>query len=348
MKNIKHYRNWPERLPKTLTVPETTLYENLLFTTKKYPNNIAIHYYGRSYTYRDIFKEIEHLAGFLEKKLGVTPGEKILLYMQNSPQYIIGFFAILRARGVVVPINPMSTTRDLEFFINDCEIQYALTGQELADNLLPLKGKTKLKEIIVAAYSDYINPEAALGELPEEVLLPREKIAGCIPWTAAMEKQLLPGEYTGKGEDMALLPYTSGTTGLPKGCIHTHKTVQTNVHGSFHWFDYTSDSVVLAALPLFHVTGLVHSMLVPIMAGGTMVLLTRWNRDYAAKAIEQFRCSHWINISTMLIDFLSNPKLANYDVSSLQLIGGGGAPLPEAVGEKLFKMTDCGMWKDMD
>src|SRR5699024_979231 len=99
------------------------------------------------------------------------------------------------------------------------------------------------------------------------------------------------------------------------------------------------DAVALVTLPLFHVTGLLHSMLTPVLAGGMMVLFPRCDRDHAGKAIETYRCSHWVNISTMLIDFLANPNMANYDVSSLQFIDGGSAPLPEAVSQQLYEWT---------
>ncbi|SDQ90846.1 long-chain-fatty-acid--CoA ligase [Virgibacillus salinus] len=337
--NSNHFTFWPNRLSKTLTVPETTLYDNLTITAKKYPNKAAITYYGQTFTYEQLVTEADSLAGYLEKELGVKKGEKVLLLMQNSPQYMISFFALLRVQAAVVPINPMSTTDDLAFYVRDCNIKQALAGQELHHKLTPLKKDTSLERIIVATYSEYTLAENALGEIPPEVIAPVNVPDDDIEWKDALSAKQTPSPYKGKSEDVAVIPYTSGTTGLPKGCIHTNRTVQANATGAYHWMNVTPDAVALATLPFFHVTGLVHSLLTPITAGGTIVLLTRWDRDYAAKAIDKYGCSHWINISTMLIDFLSNPNLANYDLSSLQAIGGGGAPLPEAVGEQLYERT---------
>ncbi|WP_075529404.1 long-chain-fatty-acid--CoA ligase [Sporosarcina ureilytica] len=334
-----HFKYYPARFPKTLTIPETTLYDNLVTTAKRYPNKTAIEYYGSTLSYKSLLAEADQLAGYLEKKLGVKPGDNILLFMQNSPQFIVSLFAIFQTRAVVVPINPMSTTRDLEFFINDGDIKMAIVGQELYDTVTPHHERGLLENVIVTAYGTYANPQEALGTLPAEVVAAPKEIPSAIDWFEALESDCTASPYEGKSDDVAVIPYTSGTTGTPKGCVHTNKTIQSNAFSAYHWLTLTSNTVTLTVLPLFHVTGFLHSCLAPIIAGGKMVLLTRWDRDYAAKAIEVFQCTHWINISTMVVDFLANPNLSAYDVSSLQAIGGGGAPLPEAVGERLTALT---------
>jgi fatty-acyl-CoA synthase len=135
------------------------------------------------------------------------------------------------------------------------------------------------------------------------------------------------------------MPYTSGTTGKPKGCVHTHATVMSTVAIGSAWFGAHQDSVILGTLPMFHVTGMQGSMNNPIYTGSTVVLMTRWDRDTAARLIERYRVDGWTNISTMAIDFLANPELLKYDLSSLGRIGGGGAAMPEAVARKLKDLT---------
>ncbi|WP_153721975.1 long-chain-fatty-acid--CoA ligase [Sporosarcina cascadiensis] len=339
MKHTAHFEFWPPRIAKTLTVPETTIYDNLAITAKKYPNKTAYEFYGGSATYTELLNEIEKMAGYLEQECRVEKGDRILLLMQNSPQFLVSLFAILRVRGVAVAINPMSTTDDLQFFLEDGDIKMAFTGQELYPKLEPLIGTTTLDTVIAAAYSDCIDEGKALGAIPEEVKAPAQVLPKTVSWSKALNANKTPSVYTGESDDMAMIPYTSGTTGAPKGCIHTNRTIQANTTGSYHWMSMSPDTVALTSLPLFHVTGLTHSALNPVLAGSTMIILTRWDRDYAIKAIEHFRVSHWINISTMLIDFLANPKLADYDISSLVVVGGGGATLPVAVGEKLRQWT---------
>jgi fatty-acyl-CoA synthase len=339
--NTKHFKFWPKRVTKTLTVPETTLYDNLVVTTRRYPEKDAVHYYGAKRTYKEILEEVDYLAGFLEQSLNVKPGDRVILFMQNSPQYLIAFYAILRLRAIVVPINPMNTVNELSFYVKDCEVSTAIIGQELYDHIAPLLNNTSLKNLVIAAYSEYLPSDVQTPNLPKEVIAPRhvfEKENNYF-WKEAIEAKLSPSIYEGESGDVAILPYTSGTTGMPKGCIHTNKTVQANVVSAVHWSNGTVDAVHLTALPLFHVTGMLHSMHAPIYIGASMNILTRWNRDHAIQAIQDDAITHWVNISTMVIDFLANPNIKDYDISSLTSISGGGAPLPEAVGEKLLQLT---------
>ena len=339
MKNTLHFKFWPDRLSKTLTTPKTTVYDNLVTTVDRYPDKVAMYYYGKEITYRSLLDEVEKLGGYMEHELGVKEKNNVLLFMQNSPQFLVSLFAILRLRAVAVPINPMSVTDELKYYVQDADINHALVGYELLSKIQPLIEEELLDHVIVTAYSTYVDEEKALDELPEELKITFDFIEGVISWSEAVNYSSLASTYRGEYEDVAMIPYTSGTTGKPKGCIHTNGTIQSNILGSYYWMNMTPDSVILTTLPLFHVTGLIHSALAPIYAGSEMVLLTRWDRDYATKSIETYGVTHWINISTMVIDFLANDELGKYNLSSLQLIGGGGAPLPEAVGEKLYEAT---------
>ncbi|WP_342430836.1 long-chain fatty acid--CoA ligase [Neobacillus sp. FSL H8-0543] len=334
-----HYEHWP-KISKSLIVPATSLYDNLRVSALRYPEQDAIIYYGSKLSYKQLDQEVNALAGYLQHRLGVNTGEKVLLFMQNSPQFVIGYYAILRANAVVVPINPMLVADELEFYVRDCEIKTALTGQELYGQIRPLLGTTSLENLLIAAYSDYKGNEFE-GTIPTEV--EKERLIFSEPshyhWNDAVQANLRPSEHTSKGDDLAVLPYTSGTTGLPKGCMHTNRTVQANTVGAYHWSRTTPNAVHLMTLPLFHVTGMVHSMHMPIYSGSTMVIMTRWNRDVAVGLIKKQGCTHWVTIATMIIDFLANPKLTVEDISSLTSISGGGAALPEAVGEKLYKLS---------
>ena len=335
----RHFAYWPRRVPRSLTIPETTLCYNLAVSATRYPNKVAIVYYGREITYRELAADVDRLAGYLERS-GVQRGDRVLLHMQNSPQFIISYYAILRANAVVTPMNSMLVTSELRYYAQDCQAELALVGQDVYPQMAPLLREGVVRRVVVAAYSDYAG-ERSGAPLPEIVAAGREEIAepGVTLWADALAAGAEPGPLLVGPDDLAVLPYTSGTTGNPKGCMHSHRTVMTNVVGGVTWSQASSASVVLATLPLFHVTGMQGSMNAPIYRGACIVLMTRWNRDTAAEMIQRYGVTGWTNISTMMIDFLANPRIGEYDLSSLEAIGGGGAPLPAAVGARLLTMT---------
>ena len=336
----RHYPHWPTAVPKTLAIPRTSLYFNLQVSAARYPDKAAIHYYGADLSYAGLDAQVCALAGYLTRRCGVKKGDRVLLYMQNSPQFVIGYYAILRADAAVVPVNPMNRSEELRHYIEDSGASVILAGQELMAQIEPLLGAEGsgpgLSHCILAAYSDYIDPATDLP-LADFVRAPRAAVSrdGVTVWADALAAGLAPGEHTAGPDDLAVLPYTSGTTGKPKGCVHPHSTIMFTANGGVAWGNGTSDAVVLGVLPMFHVTGMQGNMNTPIILGATVVMMTRWDRDCAAELIQRRRVTAWTNITAMLIDFLANPKLGQYDLSSLTRIGGGGASMPEAVAQKL-------------
>jgi fatty-acyl-CoA synthase len=338
--NERHFEFWPKRMPRTLTLPKTSVPHNLKVSAARYPEKAAIVYYGTTISYKRLHEEAESLAGYLQGELGVEKGERVILYMQNSPQFVVAFYAVLRIGAVVVPVNPMSVTEELTHYVEDAGAKVAICGGELYPRLSPLVGQSCLERAVVAVYSDYLEEETELA-VPDTVSASLREVEDerAIPWHEALDAERPSGEVVLGSDDIALLPYTSGTTGRPKGCIHTHRTLNANLIGAAVWNGITSDSVSLSTLPLFHVTGMEHSMNAPVFTGGAMVLMTRWDRELAAELVERHRATHWTNISTMVVDLLSNPEIGEHDLSSLQFVGGGGAAMPEAVGEKLEDLT---------
>ncbi|MFC4257940.1 long-chain fatty acid--CoA ligase [Marinobacter lacisalsi] len=335
----RHYSVWPRELPKTMTLPQTSLVTNLDISALRYPDHTAIIYYDTKITYQELLDEVEALAGWLQEN-GVSKGDRVLLYMQNSPQYVISYYAILRADAVVIPVNPMNRSSELEHYISDTSATVCLAGMELTSFIAPMVGKTYLEKIVVAAYGTYVREPTDLN-LPAEVAAEPKPLEGpgLISWEDALNEGHAPGPHTAGPNDLAVIPYSSGTTGQPKGCMHVHRAPMATAVQRAFWNISITDSVQLCTLPFFHVTGMTGSMNSPIYAGSTMVIMTRWDRDVAGKLIERYKVTGWTNIVTMAVDFLSNPKLDQYDISSLVTIGGGGAAMPEAVAGKLKKLT---------
>jgi fatty-acyl-CoA synthase len=337
--HARHFEFWPVDVPREIPLPSFSVYRNLEITSERFPGKSALVFYGSTLTYRRLRNEVDALAGFLQQRCGVKKGERVLLYLQNSPQFVISFYAILRADAMVVPVNPMNLTDELRHYVADSDARVAIVGQELQAQITPLLGEG-LEKLVVAAYSTYLTEPGGL-KVPEAVAAAPRPISqrGATAWHEALALRLAPGPHLATADDLCVMPYTSGTTGRPKGCVHTHRTVMSTIIAGSRWVGMNADSVVLGTLPLFHVTGMQCSMNQPIYCGATMVLMSRWDRDTAAELIRRYRVDGWTNIATMAIDFLANPELARYDLGSLKHIGGGGAAMPEAVAKRLQALT---------
>jgi fatty-acyl-CoA synthase len=351
----RHFAHWPPGLPRHLSIPETHLFHNLQVSAARFPRKAAIQYYGSALSYAALLDACERLAGWLQAQ-GVQRGDRVMLYLQNSPQWVIGYYAILRADAVVVPVNPMNRRDELKHYVDDTGARVAIVGQELLDEIAPhidasgdVDDGTQagneargpgLARVLVATYGDFITAPTDLA-LPDVVAAPRRTLAtpGATAWHTALADAPPPRPMQAGADDLAVMPYTSGTTGAPKGCMHTHRSVMCTAVGGVLWFRVSQDSVFLSVLPLFHVTGMAGSMNGPIYAGATMVLLTRWDRDAAAACIERYGVTVWQSIATMAVDFLSHPRVNEFDLSSLVTVRGGGAAMPEAVALKLKQLT---------
>jgi fatty-acyl-CoA synthase len=330
----RHYPHWPPGIGRTLEVPQRSVYMNLAAGAQNHPDLAALYYYGTRISYVELKREADALAGYLQQRCGVRPGDRVLLNLQNSPQYVISYFAILRADAVVVPVNPMNLTDELRHYVEDAGTSVAIVGQDRAAQITPLLGSSGLQAVVVATYSDYLCD--AGFPVPDFVRAPREKVDRCTAWCDALGEALAPGPHRAGPDDLAAMPYTSGTTGKPKGCMHTHRSVQATTFAYLEWRG-TRDpgAVTLSALPMFHVTGMQAGMNGPLYKGSTIVIMSRWDRHCAGLLIERAKVTNWSAITTMLVDFLSNPDLASYDLSSLKVLGGGGASMPEAIARKL-------------
>ena len=334
----RHADFWPRTLPRHLTIPQTSLFFNLDVSAARYPDKPAVIFYDTPLTYADLKQEAELVAGFLQAECGVRRGDRVLLYMQNSPQFIIAYYAILRANAVVVPVNPMNLTEELHHYVSDTGASTIFAPQDLYQQVAPLVGPG-LRHVLVAAYADHMTRPTDLN-VPDVVAAPRRRIEGegVVLWGDMLARGCRPGPLLSGPDDLCAMPYTSGTTGLPKGCMHTHRSVMYNAMAGVQWFGTQQDSVALSVLPLFHVTGMQGGMNGPIFIGGTIVLMARWDRDTAAECIRRHRANATQLISTMVIDLLSSPRIDEYDLSSITRLSGGGAAMPDAIAQKMHDL----------
>ena len=148
--NERHYEFWPSRIARTLTLPQTSVPHNLKVSAERYPEKAAIVYYGINISYRKLMKEVERLAGYLQRDLGVEKGDRVVLYVQNSPQFVVAYYAILQLGAVVVPVNQMLVTEELGHYFEDSGAAVAICGGELYPQLSPLLGEGGSERVIVA------------------------------------------------------------------------------------------------------------------------------------------------------------------------------------------------------
>ena len=266
--------------------------------------------------------------------------------MQNCPQYAAAYYGILRANAVVVPVNPMNRAEEFKHFITDPQTRVVICSADLAAIVASANAEVpeaqRLAQVLVTRYTDAM-PVAAIGAddapaAPMEAWLrgDPELPAGHLRWTDVLARGLQPGAHTAQPDDLALLPYTSGTTGLPKGCMHTHRTLMANAIGGGLWANASPESTSLAVVPMFHITGMMYGVVGNVFMGTTSVILPRWDRELAGRLISKYGVSHWTCIPTMVIDLFASPNYQSFDLSSLSYISGGGAAMPQAVAQRLL------------
>ena len=348
-KDLPHAAVWPARLPRNLVIPETTLWFNLEVSARRYPHKPAYIFFGQPLSYAELHRQAEALAGWLQAQ-GVAKGDRVLIYMQNCPQYVIAFYAVQRADAVVVPVNPMNRADEFGHYITDPGAKVALTTADLAgivaeanDRLPPAQ---RLKQVLATRFTDAMSAvvddhEAASPALMQWLLADPPLPTGTVRWADAIAAGHVPGPATASPDDMALLPYTSGTTGLPKGCVHTHRTLLPNIVGGGLWGYASAETVSLGVVPMFHITGMMYGVLGCVYLGSTVVLMPRWDRELAGRLISRHRVNNWTCIPTMIIDLFGSPNYKSFDLSSLRYISGGGAAMPHAVAERL--QTEFGL-----
>ena len=345
-----HHTIWPKRLPRELAVPETTLWFNLEVSAARFPQKPAYLFFGRPLRYAELKAQAEAVAGWLQSD-GVKAGDRVAIFMQNCPQYAAAYYGILRANAVVVPVNPMNRAEEFKHFIIDPQTRVVICTADLAAIVAKANAEVpesqRLEQVLVTRFADAM-PDSAASEggidpadappsamdawLRSDPELP----AGYLRWNDVLATKLAPGPLTSKPDDLALLPYTSGTTGLPKGCMHTHRTLMSNSVGGAQWGHASPETVTLAVVPMFHITGMLYGLLGNVYTGTTSVLLPRWDRELAGRMISRYKVTHWTCIPTMIIDLFASPNYKSFDLTSLTYLSGGGAAMPQAVAQRLL------------
>ena len=330
----KWHSVWETDIPKFFE-PEKSLPQYLKDKIISVPDKVALSFYGYDMTYQELGKAVDKFAGGL-KTLGVKKGDRVALYMESCPQFVISYFGILQAGGIVVSLNPMFKHAELEYELNDSGAETLVALDFLYPEIQKVGKQKKLNNIILASFEDYL-PENPTLPLTPEMKQPKLSFPETTDFSEFLKKSPSQPrvEISDLKKDIAVLQYTGGTTGLPKGAIITHHALGQSVFNAVIWFRYTSEDVHLGAAPFFHSYGMAICMSASLVSGGHLVILSRVSPEAVAKAIAQYGCTVWITTATLMTAMLEWPDISKYDLNSLRMVLCGAAPVAVALMSKL-------------
>ena len=336
-------KNWPEDVPQSIQYPEVPLFELLRKTAKLYPRQIAIIFYGKKISYRELDELTDRFATALYDS-GVRKGDCVALFMPNIPQFVIAYYGALKAGATVTTISPLCKDREVQFQINNSEAGTAVVLDLFYPTVRKVWRKTKLKRVIVTRMKTFM-PGAKrffgtlLGKIPS-VKVKREPDVFFFDELIEKYGPNPPRVDINPREDLAALQYTGGTTGTPKGAMLTHYNLVSNAVMCFFWLrGKPAQETVLTVLPLFHIYGMTTSMNCPVYMAATMVLLPRFDIKEVLKTIEKHRVTIFCGVPTMYTVLVSYPEIDKYDLTSIKFCISGAAPLPVEVQKKFMEKT---------
>lgn len=329
-------KNYPEGVTWNLDIPECTLFHFLDQTVAKFGANDAIFFGGHTYTYATIGKLVDQAAKGLQL-LGVGKGIKVGLFMTNCAYSIVMYYAILKSGGTVVNYNPVYVEQDLINQVEDSEtdILVTLDVPALLDKTAALLQKTRINKIIVCPLKQRLNETSKTLDLSQY----GQSVAWFCDVIANDGKPAsFPIDFK---NDIAVLQYTGGTTGTPKGAALSHKSVVSNAVQIGTWFHNAVDGKdsMIAVLPMFHVFAMTATMNMPILRGMKIYIMSHFDIKEMAGLIQTDRPSYLCGVPTMYIALANYDKISEYDLSSLKACMSGGAPLPEEVKNAFEKRT---------
>lgn len=338
---------YPPEIPKSIVYDEKTLHDTLLETSIKYEEKKALHFMGKNITYGQLVSEVKKMAHFFQSK-GLEKGERVAVMLPNCPQGVITYYGALLAGGTVVQVNPLYTERELEFQLKDSGATFIIGLDILVPRISAVRERTNIRHVIVARIADYLPfPKNLVYPFIQKreynMVVTVEPSPDTHNWKDMMAKSTESYEYVNVDpkNDLALLQYTGGTTGSPKGVMLTHYNLVSNVQMVQSWVYKLEEAneIVLAALPFFHVYGMTTVMNLSVMSGYQMVLLPKFDAEETLKTIQKMKPTIFPGAPTMYIGLLNHPSIKKYDLSSIQACISGSASLPQDVQQNFEKET---------
>ncbi|MBM3511926.1 MAG: long-chain fatty acid--CoA ligase [Alphaproteobacteria bacterium] len=340
-------KSYPNNVKWDAALPTKPLYALLDDAVARFPQNLAIDFLDKTYTYAEIGRLAQHAAaGF--QKLGVTKGTKVGLFLPNCPQFVIAYYGILKAGGTVVNYSPLYSEEELLKQIEDSETDYMVTLSltALYPKMAGVLVRSRIKMLIVGGLQDVL-------PFPKNLLFPvvKGKDIAKVPSDAkhVSFKKLLDndGRYApvnlNLADDIAVLQYTGGTTGVSKGAMLTHANLYANTQQATMWFP---DSVpgqerMLGVLPFFHVFAMTAVMNFSLAIGAAIIMRPRFELDPVLNDITKKKPTLMPGVPTMYTAIINHPKLASFDLKSIKMCISGGAPLPLEIKQRFEALSGC-------
>lgn len=299
---------------------EIPLHEYVKRNANDIPDEIAYIFYGNEISWSEFNDLVSRFANFL-KEFGIKKGERISLYLQNCPQYLIGYYAIQRIGAVVVPINPMLKELELEYLLNEGEVRGILCGQELSHYVEGIRDKVESLDLcIVTNYTDFLPKECSL-QFPDQLNISVKEIEDFYSLKNILHTyEPLEGyEKLNIWDDVALLVFTSGTTGRPKGAMLTHGNALYKTIVKARENNIKEQQYSLAVAPFNHIAGKLMGVNISVYSKLTTVILTLFDPETVVQAIEKYQVQMWYSIAIMNKAILGLPNIENRDLSSLKV-----------------------------
>ncbi|MFV9431738.1 class I adenylate-forming enzyme family protein [Rhodococcus aetherivorans] len=330
-------KRYPASVPADLTGSLPTMLDAWNEHVTARPHHPAVHYFDATLSFADIDSAADALAAALHHD-GVTSGERVAIYLQNDPQWLVALLAAWKLRAVPVAVNPMLRAGELLHILTDSGATALICLGELYESVVAdVRPRTSLRTVVTTHPLD-MTPNAVMPAAIEPHVAPRRIFDDTSDWQSlsAEYHDHRPPPATLASTDIASLTYTSGTTGRSKGAMNLHSAM---VHSSTvytRWWDlHPERDVVIGLAPVFHITGLVASFGVHILSGAPLVLMHRFDAETTLRTIENRRGTFMIGASTAFIALTNHPCLREVDVSSLTKTPSGGAPVSQALVDRI-------------